>query len=78
MLGVLWVVAPTLRGSVGKLWGVLSSPSDWQLRDRSQELSGGGVVKTLYLHFRRYGIQFLVGELRSHLLCGAAKKIFFK
>ena len=34
---------------------------------------GGPVVKTLCFHFKGVQVRSLVRELRSHMLCGAAK-----
>ena len=38
------------------------------------DFPGGPVVKTLHVHSRRVGVPFLVGELRSRMLSGVAKK----
>ena len=42
---------------------------------RMQDFACGPVVKTLHFPRKGQGFKSLVGELRSHMLYGAAKKI---
>ena len=41
---------------------------------RIWDFPGGLVIKTLHFHCRGKQVQSLIRELRSHMLCGMAKK----
>ena len=43
-------------------------------KKKSRAFSSGPVVKTLRFHFRGHRFKFLVGELRSYMPRGIAKK----
>ena len=43
-------------------------------KKNSRAFSSSPVVKTLHFHFRGHRFKFLVGELRSHMPRGMAKK----
>lgn len=46
----------------------------WILKIKMRYLPGGSVVKTLCASHCRGWVRYLVGKLRSHMLCSAVKK----
>ena len=46
-----------------------------QIKTEQRDFPGGPVAKTPHFECRGVWVQFLVGELRSRMLCGTVKKI---
>ena len=47
-----------------------ASESEPLKENASQDIPGGPMIKTLCFHLQGAQVQSLVGELRSHMLCG--------